>query len=151
MIGDKPLKVEGILRIQIRDKKTGKLVFDSGPKKNYITYWGAARLMNAYDGGGSISGVLNTVNLYYTGAGGETPVATLTGSWGSRSTGAQLSCTLTAQDTSTASYTFRYLGLFTGAVNGKDANYHVYDYGSNVTKGSNNTITVTWTINIPYT
>ncbi|MEM3414944.1 MAG: hypothetical protein QXS21_05455 [Thermoproteota archaeon] len=145
------LKVKGYVRIQLTDKETGKVVYDSGEIEQVITLYGAMRVMNCYDAVGTVSGSANKVNLYYTGGDSETPVKSLTGSWGTRvNTGTALQNTLTAQDTSSDAYSFRYLGLDTTAPLGWLNNLHKHDYGSVVNKGSNQTLTVSWRISIPF-
>jgi len=144
-------KLEGVLRIQLKNRKTGKIEYDSGEIKNALTLYGAMRLMNCYDGVGAVSGTVTRLNLYYTGGDSEDPVKSLTGSYGSRTaTGTYLSNTLTVQDTSTDTYTFRYMGIHTSSVTGWLNNLNKYDYGSNVTKGADQTLTVTWEIRISY-
>lgn len=145
------LNVKGFIRIVLTDRFTGEILYDSGEIEQVITLYGAMRLMNCYDAVGSVSGSANKVNLYYTGGDSEIPVKTLTGSWGTRqNTGTALQNTLTAQDTSSDAYSFRYLGLDTTAPLCWLNNLHKHDYGSVVNKGSNQTLTVSWRISIPF-
>jgi len=144
-------KLEGVLRIQLKNRKTGEIEYDSGEIKNALTLYGAMRLMNCYDGVGAVSGTVTTINLYYTGGDSEDPIKSLTGTYSGRTpTGTYLKNTLTAQDSSNATYTFRYMGIHTSSVTGWLNNLNKYDYGSNLTKGSDQTLTISWEIRISY-
>jgi hypothetical protein len=150
---EEKVKVKDRVTIELIDKKSGKVVLKK-TLENVISRYGAQRVMYQYDGQGTIpSGPpVNKVNLYYTGASNEPAVLSLTGSYGSRQdTGNSFQNTLTATDSSSATYSFRYLGLDTSSdVPGWMNNDHKYDYGSVVTKGSDQTLRVTWTVVVPY-
>ncbi|MBS7613616.1 hypothetical protein KEJ48_05170 [Candidatus Bathyarchaeota archaeon] len=147
------VRVKDKVTIELIEKNTGKVILKK-TLHNVITRYGAERQMYQYDALGTVPSAppVRRVNLYYTGGSTEPPVVSLQGDWGSRvDTGTALQNTLTAVDSTNATYSFRYMGLDVSAdVGGWINNYHKYDYGSVVTKGSDQTLRITWTISIPY-
>jgi len=139
------IKIEGIVTIELIDKKTGKTVY-KGKSKNTVLWSGATELLEAVIG--SPVGAWSHLNIFKP---DKTYIKSITGSFSEISSEVgYYYVRFTAQDTSSDAYTTRYLGL--ASVNQADfvRQNLANDYGTNVTKDSDKTLNVTWEIRIPF-
>ena len=138
--------VKGKVRVEIIDKKTGKVV-DRSEHENAFVAAGAQYLMQCLLGTATLQ-AHNTVNLYTTTG---SLIKALTGTYSSiADTGSAKQVTLTATDGSTDTYTFQYEGISYGSQAEYGANAFCNKESTAKTKGSDQTAKVTWTITIGY-
>jgi len=140
------VRVEGRVTIEIIDKRTGRIV-ERKIGSNVLLGLGSQALLKAIKGTVDYT-AWNTLNIFDT---AKNFIKSITGKFGSISlvTGYYY-VKLSATDDSTDSYTTRYFGLHYSSVNIYGNNLLAYDYGSNVTKGADQNLNVTWEIRIAY-
>jgi len=139
------IEIKGVVRVQLLSRD-GRVVREK-ILSNVVLPNGAYDILYLIRGGpGSI--FWNYVNIY---DGDRNRVKTITGSWGNVSDGAGYKyIVLTAEDSSSDEYSFRYFGLdyTTRTVLGE--NRLAYDYGTTDYKTSALILRVTWEIRISY-
>ena len=137
---------KGKVRVEIIDKKTGKVV-DVSEHENAFVAVGAQYLMQCLLGTATLH-TYNTVNLY-TDTG-----SLIKGLYGTYSTiidtGSAKQVVLTATDGSTDSYSFLYEGISYGTEAEYGANAFCNKESIVKTKASDQSLKVTWTITIGY-
>jgi len=140
------VKVKDVLTIELIDKKTGKVV-ERKTMSNVLTGLGSIDLLLAIRGEAGY-GAWNKLNIYDT---AKNFIKSVTGTLSTPTSGAgYYYVQLVAQDTSTDSYTARYFGLHYNVVNQYVQNNFCADYGSPVTKGSDQTLKATWELRVAY-
>jgi hypothetical protein len=142
------LNVKGKVTIKLINKDTGKVDYEK-TIDNVILQNGAYCCMYALTGIQTPSPITRTI-LFDS---NKNPVVPISGTWGDISdTGTALQCTITCIDDSNASYTFRYLTLDRSYPQQPvySGGYFANDRGSNITKASNQILTIQWTISISY-
>ena len=139
------INIKGVVKVQLLSRD-GKIVSER-ILRNVVLANGAFDILYLIRGGpGSI--FWNYVNIY---DGGRTRVKTITGSWGNVSDGAGYKyIVLTAEDSSTDEYSFRYFGLDATTRTLLEDNRLAYDYGTTGYKTSALILRVTWEIRISY-
>lgn len=135
------------VKIQVIDKKTNKVLKEVN-EKNTLAYYGAYDLMAYFDTG------INRGLVQYVGIYDNVPsrIKYLTGTWGTRESGTgYVRNTIQASDSSTDSYTAYHFSL-NNVIPQDDLNQNVVKYTptSPVTKGSDQILRVTWTIQWSY-
>lgn len=136
------------VKIQLIDKKTGKVVKES-EGRNALANYGALELITFFDTG------VNRSAVTYLGIYDNAPsrIKYLTGSWGTRESGASFYRNIfTAVDSSNDSYTAYHFSL-NNVIPPSDLNQNVVKYTppSPYVKGSDNILRVFWTIQWSYT
>ncbi len=139
------LRLSGMVEIKIIDKKTGKVV--KRIKKNAIWCEFPYQMAIVLTEGATL-GAINGIKLFN----GNTYVKTLstTQSYSQDTSSKQYVVTVTAKDESTDSYTFDnlYLGYFPASGTGYTVAHQTES--SAITKASDQTISITWTVYLPY-
>jgi hypothetical protein len=140
------LNVKGKVTIKLINKDTGKVDYEE-TIHNVMLKNGAYQLMYAITGKQSIT-ALTRVGVYKS---DKTLIFADNGVWGDIiDTGTSLQCTLTYTDSTDASYTFRYLTITHPTSILYENSCFANDRGSEITKASNQILTIQWTISIPY-
>jgi len=140
------MRIEGKVTIELIDKKTGKVV-ERKTGHNVLLGLGSQALLKAIKGTVDYT-AWNTLNIFDT---AKNFIKSITGNLGSISLGTgYYYVKLSATDDSTDSYTTRYFGLHYSSVNAYVNNLLAYDYGSNISKASDQTLKATWEIRIAY-
>ena len=142
------LNVKGKVTIKLINKDTGKVDYEE-TINNVILQNGAYCCIYALTGIQTPNPITRSI-LFDS---NKNPVVPISGTWGSISdTGTALQCTITCTDSSDATYTFRYLTLDMSYPQQPvySGGYFANDRGSNITKASNQTLTIQWTISISY-
>jgi len=140
------VSVKGKVVVEIIDKKTGKVV-DRSEHSNAFVAVGAQYLMQCLLGTATLH-TYNKVNLY-TDTGSL--IKGLDGTYSSiTDTGSAKQVTLTATDGSTDTYSFLYEGISYGTESEYGANAFCNKESATKTKGSDQSVKVTWTITIGY-
>jgi hypothetical protein len=138
--------IKGKVRVEIIDKKTGKVV-DASEHENAFVAVGAQYLMQCLLGTATLH-TYNKVNLY-TSTGSL--IKGVDGTYSSISdTGSAKQVTLTALDNSTDTYTVLYEGISYQNESEYGANAFCNKESTAKTKGSDQNLKVTWTITIGY-
>jgi len=146
------LNVKGKVTIKLINKDTGKVDYEK-TIDNVMLINGAYCLMRGLTGKSPPTFTptpADNIALFDT---NKNFVVGFGGTWGDIvDTGTSLQCTFTATDSSNATYTFRYVGLHLPDVTTPafETVYFANDRGSNITKESNQILTIQWTITIPY-
>lgn len=146
-------KIRGIVEIKVIDKDTGKVVKHI-KEHNAITSVGAFYVAKTIDGEFTTVTPWKAVLLYKTTTGATTDIITgLTGTFSTASdSGTAVSTTLTVTDSSTNAYTVASLGLTDSPANSIPLSscYATYVPTSAVSKASNQTLQITWTIQVAH-
>ncbi|MEM2868695.1 MAG: hypothetical protein QXR84_09475 [Candidatus Bathyarchaeia archaeon] len=140
------IKIDNIVTIQLIDKKTGKVVSEK-TGRNVVLSRCSADLLSVIRGVWTVV-AWDDVNIFTP---TKTFIKTISGSYTTVQPGTGYNfITLTAQDTSNDTYTCRYFGLCYESQSDFTLQSFAYDYGSNLNKGSDQTLRVTWEIRIAY-
>jgi len=138
--------IKGKVVVEIIDKKTGKVVHHSEHENAFVAT-GAQYLTQCLLGTATLQ-AYSTVNLYTTTG---SLIKALTGTYSSISdTGSAKQVTLTATDGSTDTYTFQYEGISYGSQAEYGGNAFCNKESTAKTKGSDQSVKVTWTISVAY-
>jgi hypothetical protein len=147
MMMDK-VDIKGKVTVRLIDKNTGKVDYEK-TLENVIIQNGAYCVMYGLTGIQSPSAITRAILFDSS----KNPVTPVNGTWGTiQDSGSALSCKITCTDSSSASYTFRYLTLDTSYPQQPvySAGYFANDRGSDITKASNQILTIEWTISAGY-
>jgi len=142
------INMKGKVTVRLINKNTGKVDYEK-TLENVIIQNGAYCLMYGLTGIQS-PGAITRVILFDSSKNAITPIS---GIWGTiQDSGSALSCKITCTDSSSSSYTFRYLTLDKSYAQQPvySGGYFANDRGSNITKASNQTLTIEWTISVSY-
>lgn len=142
------IRLLGKVKIEIIDKKTGKVV-DKVTSKNKLTLSGASLLIAFIEAGceGAFPG-WTYIGLY---SAPTTKIKDMIGEWGTTEWNGYIRNTITATDTSSDTYTVNHVGLYHASnPPNVESNYLRHDLPSPKTKGSDQTLRVSWQVNIAY-
>lgn len=140
------IKIDNIVTVQLIDRKTGKITSER-THKNVVLSRCSADILSVIRGVWTVV-PWDDVNIF-------TPtksfIKTISGSYTTVQPGTGYNfVVLTAEDTSSDSYTCRYFGLCYESQSDYTLQSFAYDHGSDITKGSDQILRVTWEIRIPY-
>ena len=147
MMMDK-INIKGKVTVRLINRDTGKVDYEK-TLENVIIQNGAYCVMYGLTGIQSPNAITRAILFDSS----KNPVTPVSGTWGTiQDSGSALSCKITCTDSSSASYTFRYLTLDrsypeTPVYSG---GYFANDRGSDITKASNQILTIEWTISVGY-
>jgi len=142
------INIKGKVTVRLINRDTGKVDYEN-TLKNVIIQNGAYCIMYGLTGIQSPSAITRAILFDSS----KNPITPVSGTWGTiQDSGSSLSCKITCTDSSNATYTFRYLTLDrsypeTPVYSG---GYFANDRGSDITKASNQILTIEWTISASY-
>lgn len=147
MMMDK-INMKGKVTVRLINKDTSKVDYEK-TLDNVIILNGAYCVMYGLTGKDTPSAITRAILFDSS----KNPVATAGGSWGAiQNNGSALSCKITCSDSSNSSYTFRYLTLDKNYAQQPvySGGYFANNRGSDITKASNQILTIEWTISASY-
>jgi hypothetical protein len=147
MMMDK-INIKGKVTVRLINRDTGKVDYEK-TLENVIILNGARCVMYGLTGI-QTPNAINRVILFDS---SKNPIGNIGGTWGEiQDSGSALSCKITCTDSSNSSYTFRYLTLDTSYPQQPVyiGGYFANDRGSDITKASNQILTIEWTISAGY-
>lgn len=146
----KGLKIENVVTIELIDKATGKVI-DRTVAKNAVGETGAGMLITIINGTISEEEPYKDWKYIHLFDSNKSKIKTLTGTWSyaTRYSG-YFSATLTAQDTSTDSYTTVYQGISPSSIHTSILQMCLWQNITR-TKASNQTLNISWEVRVAFT